>query len=208
MLTEAHKDKSFFNVLLDASFIVTDGMPLVWLLRSKGHKDVERIAGYDLANVLLEKSSNDGLPVLFLGSTYEVLKGIEDQIKMSHPFLKVVDYISPPFRELSERENDELINKINSRKPKIVFVSFGCPKQEVWMNKNKNKLDSLMVGIGGVFPILAGHQKRAPSWVRNMGLEWLYRLISEPRRLWKRYLLTNTQFIIIILNKIIKRQKI
>ena len=208
MLTETYKDLNFFNVLNEASFIVPDGMPLVWLLKLKGFKDVERMAGYDVAQELMKKSSKDELPILFIGSTTKVLKGIEEQLKLTHPNLNVVDYISLPFRELSESENNELISRINNLGPKIIFVAFGCPKQEIWMNKNKNNIDGLMVGIGGAFPLLAGHQKRASSWIRNMGLEWMFRLILEPRRLWKRYLVTNTHFFTILIKKIIKREKI
>ena len=138
MLVETMQSNFFFNVLKGASFIVADGMPLVWLLRCKGHKDVKRLAGFDLTHALLHRASRDDLPIFFLGSTPTVLEGISDRITLDYPSLTAVDFVSPPFRELSDNETRSLINRINTSGAKIVFVAFGCPKQEIWMYENKN----------------------------------------------------------------------
>ena len=196
MIVEAIRNISFREVLEKADFIVPDGMPLVWLLsRCKLGGDIERVAGYDLVMDLCSKAEDNDLSVMFFGSSEMMLSKIEKVILDRFPNLTITGLISPPFRDLSDKENAALIDSIKIQSADIIFVSLGCPKQELWMFRNSPELNSMLVGVGGVFPILAGVQNRAPIWIRNNGLEWFFRLILEPRRLWRRYVFTNTFFI-------------
>lgn len=199
MMIEAIKNKEVYKALLSSSFIVPDGMPLVWLLKRNKNKNCERVAGYDLVIELCKKSEQNNSSVMFFGSTYEILDEIEKNITDIFPNLSICKSISPPFGDLDDISDSEIINNINNENPQIIFVSLGCPKQELWMYKNHLYIDSLLIGVGGVFPIIAGKQKRAPKFIRSIGLEWLHRLLSEPGRLWKRYLYTNTYFIFLVI---------
>jgi N-acetylglucosaminyldiphosphoundecaprenol N-acetyl-beta-D-mannosaminyltransferase len=201
MIIEALNDKKFLQVLNKSTFIVPDGVPLVWLLRRK-NKKIERVAGYDLCIDLCSKAEKNNLSVIFYGSTNEVLAKIKKNILLKFPDLNIAGMISPPFGEVSDKKLIEINSKIQKLNPNIIFVALGCPKQEIWMHNQFKKFNSLMIGVGGAFPLLAGEQSRAPSFIRRSGFEWLYRLILEPRRLWKRYMVTNTKFIIELLRSI------
>ncbi len=205
MLIEAAKDKEFKNIV-NSSFITTpDGVPLTWALRLLYGIKQERVAGMDLFPDLLGLSQKEGVSVFFYGSTEEILERIKDRAKKEHPKLKISGSYSPPFRDLSNEEKEKIINLINSSDTDIVFVSLGCPKQERWMYEMKEKVKALMIGVGGAFPVYAGVLMRAPIFMQKLGLEWLFRLIQEPKRLFKRYLLTNTLFLFYLAKEIIKK---
>lgn len=204
MMVEALNDKKFLNILNKSTFIVPDGMPLVWLLRKK-NKNIERISGYDLFMDICYRSEKDKTPIMFFGSTEEVLSKIKKNIQKRFPHINIVGMIAPPFGDISKLETKKIDDLITECNPKIIFVALGCPKQEIWMYNNHKKFKSLMIGVGGAFPLIAGTQSRAPSVIRNMGFEWLFRLILEPRRLWKRYIQTNTRFIVELIMSFFKK---
>ena len=160
-------------------------MPIVWLLKLFGFKKAERVAGFDLIHALLDSSEKNKNKIFLLGSTDSVLSKISKNIKNEYPEIIISGTYSPPFSE-NIKNTDLIIEKINNSNADYVFVAFGCPKQENWMYENYKKINSLLIGVGGAFPLLAGTQIRAPKVIRSAGLEWLFRLAIEPRRLWKK----------------------
>jgi N-acetylglucosaminyldiphosphoundecaprenol N-acetyl-beta-D-mannosaminyltransferase len=148
---------------------------------------------------LLRAASQHAIPVFFYGGTEKILSVISEYVKEHYPTIPTVGSYSPPFRALTPDEEIEVINKINKSGAKLVFVSLGCPKQERWMASMKGRIKATMIGVGAAFSTLSGVRKIAPRWMRRSGLEWLYRLFQEPKRLFKRYLYTNTKFIFLIL---------
>jgi N-acetylglucosaminyldiphosphoundecaprenol N-acetyl-beta-D-mannosaminyltransferase len=197
MLMKAKRDAEYRKVLKEADVITPDGMPIVKVLSWKYSIQQDRVSGMDLMPRIIKECAKFGKSVYLYGPTDDVLENIKKRINSDFPFLEV-DLYSPPFRELSALEDDEICKKINDFNPDFVFVALGCPKQEKWMAKHKGKINSCMIGLGGAFPVYAGLQKRAPKWMCDNSLEWLYRLILEPRRLFGRYFVTNTLFILYI----------
>lgn len=187
MLMEAHWNQEFQAVLKRADLVTPDGMPLVWLMRLLGCQQQDRVAGLDLFLSVCERAQESGTRIFFIGSTEEVLANMRDRLTKEFPRLQIAGMISPPFRELTATEDQELVNTVNASGAQVVFVALGCPKQEHWMKQHHGRINAVMVGVGAVFSLYAGFQKRAPLWVREAGLEWLYRLVQEPKRLWKRY---------------------
>ncbi|OUL36820.1 glycosyltransferase [Nostoc sp. T09] len=195
MLMEAHWNPEFASVLRNADVVTPDGMPLVWMMRRMGAHSQDRVAGMDILQGLCQLSQIQNVSVFFLGSQTEILSRMRKRLEQEFPQLKIAAMEPLPFRPLTENEDTELINKINSSGAGLVFVSLGCPKQENWMAQHKGKIQAVMLGMGGVFPVYAGIHKRAPRIVRELGFEWFYRWIQEPRRLWSRYIKTIPPFI-------------
>jgi N-acetylglucosaminyldiphosphoundecaprenol N-acetyl-beta-D-mannosaminyltransferase len=166
------------------------------MLRRQGHEDQERISGPDLMLHACEVASNSGVSVFFYGGSPESLQLLQANIIERFPNLKIAGAMSPPFRQLSEVEDEAVVEEINRSGAGIAWVGLGCPKQEAWMHAHRGRVHAVMVGVGAAFDFHAGRIKRAPSWMQRAGLEWLHRLLSEPRRLWRRYLVTNTLFIL------------
>ena len=196
MTIEAHNDPSFAEVVNNADLVTPDGMPLVWALRLLYGLKQERVAGMDLLPELLKAAEAEDLVVYFYGGTEEMMMQTEKFVQIHYPQLKNVSFESPPFRPLSIQEEEECIDRINASGANLVLVALGCPKQEKWMARMKGKINACMVGIGGALPVLVGMQKRAPKCMQNTGLEWLFRLMQEPQRLFKRYFVTNSLFIL------------
>lgn len=199
MLIEGFLDKSFQSVVNHATMATPDGMPLARLIRAIYHIPQDRVAGMDLMPSLLKEAEAKSLSVYFYGSTEEMLQAIVAKANKDHPNLKIAGHHSPPFRNLTQDEKDDIVTMINDANPQLLLVALGCPKQEKWMAEHKNKIYSCMVGVGGAFPVYAGLQKRAPLWMQKMSLEWFYRFIQEPGRLWKRYLVTNSLFSLLLM---------
>ncbi|MDX2230520.1 MAG: WecB/TagA/CpsF family glycosyltransferase [Leptolyngbyaceae cyanobacterium bins.349] len=187
MLIEAHQHPDFATVLRAADLVTPDGMPLVWMLKMLGATNQDRVAGLDILEGLCTAASNSGVSVFFLGSQKVILDQMRARLEQEFPELAIAGMEPLPFRPLTLEEDNELIQHVNASGAGIVFIALGCPKQEVWIAQHKGKINAVMVGLGGAFPVYAGVHKRAPSLVRSMGFEWLYRLIQEPRRLWGRY---------------------
>jgi N-acetylglucosaminyldiphosphoundecaprenol N-acetyl-beta-D-mannosaminyltransferase len=198
MLVEAHWQPRFATVLQQADAVTPDGMPLVWMLKALGMKQPERVAGMDLFLALCKHAEENQVSVYFLGSQPEILKRMAERLGHMFPHLKIAGMESPPFRPPTEAERRATLRTIRESGAGLVFVSLGCPKQEQWMSQNCSEVPAVLVGVGGVFPVFAGIQKRAPSWMRNWGLEWLFRWAQEPQRLCKRYLTTNSMFLYLV----------
>jgi N-acetylglucosaminyldiphosphoundecaprenol N-acetyl-beta-D-mannosaminyltransferase len=186
----------FCRVVNKADLATSDGMPLVWLLRRKGFPRQERINGPDLMWRLCRQAAEKGLSIFLYGSTPETLERLTHKLKTAFPRLAIAGVYSPPFRLLSDEEDREMIDIINGSGAHIVFTGLGCPKQEFWMAAHRGKIRTVMIGVGAAFDYHAGTVKRAPLWMQQSGLEWLFRLVCEPKRLWRRYLVTNSLFLI------------
>ena len=204
MLIEAGKHDDFAHIVNNAVIATPDGLPLVWALKWLYGIKQERVAGMDLLPDLLLEASRNKIPVFFYGSTEEVLEKTEGYISENYQGIPYVMSYSPPFRPLTDEENDQVVNLINESGAKLVFVALGCPKQERWMASMRGKVNAVMIGIGGALPVFVGAQTRAPRWMQKNGLEWFFRLCQEPQRLWKRYLVTNSLFLFLLLKEKIK----
>ena len=204
MCMEAHLDNSFAAVVNDADLVTPDGMPLAKAVKLLyGHKQ-DRVSGMDIFPDLLKKAEKEQLGVFFYGGTEKMLDKTQKFVKKNYAKIRNHQYYSPPFRTLTEEEEKDIIVKINKSKAHLVFVILGCPKQEKWMAAMKGKINATMIGLGGALPVMIGMQKRAPKWMQNMSLEWLYRFFQEPKRLFKRYLITNSLFIWLLFKEWIK----
>ncbi|MEO1216093.1 MAG: WecB/TagA/CpsF family glycosyltransferase [Bacteroidota bacterium] len=197
MLVEAYDDPSFNQVLQKAALVTPDGMPLAKLMKWRHKLDQERVAGMDVVPVLFKEASERGLRIFMLGDTEELLEELENQLAIDFPRLVVAGSYSPPFRNLSDSEKEEVIHMVNEAKPDLLLVALGCPKQEKWMAEHTGKIQATMLGIGNALRTYLGKEKRAPIWMQKMALEWLYRLLQNPGRLWKRYFITNGKFILL-----------
>ncbi|MDP3776351.1 WecB/TagA/CpsF family glycosyltransferase [Methylotenera sp.] len=195
-LVTARQDKVFHKALINADMATPDGMPIAWMLRQMGFPNQERINGPDLMWNYCQLAERMKEPIFLYGSTPKTLDAIQQKLLDSFPNLLISGTYSPPFRTLTSQEDAEIIDIINNSDARVVFVSLGCPKQELWMAQHRGKINAVMIGVGAAFDYHAGTIKRAPLWMQHHGLEWLHRLYSEPRRLWKRYMVTNSIFIV------------
>lgn len=193
----AQADEEYRKIQNSAFLALPDGSPLALVQRLRGYKEAEQVPGPDLMPALWRETENTEISHYFYGSTQETINALQKKLKEKYPGLKIVGMESPPFRSLSEEEDQEVIKRINTSGASIVWVGLGAPKQEKWMYDHQGKIDALMLGVGAGFDFHAGTVKRAPAWMRNHYLEWLYRLIQDPKRLWKRYVGTNGKFLIL-----------
>jgi len=198
-------DKEFRAVYTGAAAIFADGMPLVWASRLLGKPLKERVAGSDLFPAVCELAVRKGYGLFFLGGLPGVAEAAKSELDKRYPGLNVVGTYSPPFGfENDAAENRKIINLINAKKPEILFIGLGAPKQEKWIARHIDALDTrVALCTGAAFDFIAGNVKRAPRWMQRTGFEWFYRLISEPGRLWKRYLVDDAAFLKIVMQEYI-----
>ena len=193
---EAHRDVGFREVLNAADLSVADGMPLVWLGRLKGYGMKRRVYGPDLLLDFCRATRAKDYGHFFYGGSAGVPERLADALIQHCPRLRVVGTYSPPFRPLTPGEDREAVEMINQAAPDVLWVGLGCPKQERWMFEHRHRLNvPVIVGVGAAFDFYTGRVAQASRWMREHGLEWLFRLYQEPRRLWRRYLIYNTQFV-------------
>jgi N-acetylglucosaminyldiphosphoundecaprenol N-acetyl-beta-D-mannosaminyltransferase len=205
MVVEGHRSHEFQKIINDAAIVAPDGRPISLFLKHFEQMHQDRVCGMDLLPDLLRRAELYGKSVYFYGSTDELLQTIVEKASREFPALTIAGTYSPPFREMTDAENEEAIERIKKSNADLVFVSLGCPKQEKWMHANKDKIGACLLGLGQAFKTYAGVEKRLPKWMRNLSLEWLYRLYLEPGRLWKRYFFTNTYFLVQVLNLSLSR---
>lgn len=178
-----------------AGLVTPDGMPLVWISRLRGHRGVERVYGPDLMLACCESSVAKGYRHFFYGGATGVPERLSERLQKRFPGLQIAGQWSPPFRELTTLEEAELIERINAARPDIVWIGLSTPKQERWMARYVGRISApVLIGVGAAFDMHAGVKKQAPRWMQRSGLEWLFRLGAEPRRLWRRYLINNPWF--------------
>lgn len=189
-------DPGFQRVVNAADMTTSDGAPVTWMLRQLGKPLQRRINGPDLMWRYLKTEAPQHGKVFLYGGTAETLALLRARIEAEFPGIELVGTYSPPFRPPTHEEDLADAARINASGAHVVFVGLGCPKQEAWMARQRGQVNAVMLGVGAAFDYLAGVQARAPQWMRRNGLEWLYRMASEPRRLWRRYVFTNVPFLL------------
>ena len=192
----AWKDEAYRAVQNGGILAIPDGGPLSSTGRKRGYESMRRVTGPDYMLKAIELGLSKGWRHYFYGSTPETLEKMEKTLRERYPDIQIAGTYSPPFRALSPEEDGEIVEKINKTAPDFVWVGLGAPKQEIWMGAHQGKLHGLMVGVGAAFDYTAGNISRAPQWMQKHNLEWLYRLMQDPKRLFKRYFVTNTTYII------------
>lgn len=202
----AAQDPAFMAVINGSDMATPDGMPVAWMLRLLGRRGQPRINGPDLMWRYLGEAERLGQVVSFYGSTEATLARLRDAMQRAFPALRVGEMISPPFRPLGAAEEQGYRERIERCGTAVLFVGLGCPKQERWMLAQRGRLQAVMVGVGAAFDYHAGTVRRAPPWMQRSGLEWLHRLASEPRRLWKRYLVTNSLYLWLAARQLVTRR--
>jgi N-acetylglucosaminyldiphosphoundecaprenol N-acetyl-beta-D-mannosaminyltransferase len=203
---EARDDSRYAAVMNGADLVTPDGMPLVWGLRMLGVSEATRVYGPDLTPVICARAAAHGVPVGFFGATEEVLDALKANLTRRFPELEIAYCHSPPFRPASADEQRQTVENINRSGARLLFVGLGAPKQERWMAAQKGQLRVVMLGVGAAFDFLAGNKRQAPRLVQQLGLEWLYRLVHEPRRLWRRYLYRNPRFVALFATQLLRER--
>lgn len=196
---ECQRDPRLRRIHNASGLTVPDGMPMVWLSHHAGHREVERVYGPDLMLALCARAAARGYSLFLYGAAPGVADQLASTLERRFPELRVAGTYSPPFRVLTEDEERALAERFAALRPDITFVGLSTPKQERWMAAHVGLLETrVMIGVGAAFDFHTGRVKQAPVWMRRSGLEWLYRLTREPRRLWRRYVLGNPRFVLLI----------
>jgi N-acetylglucosaminyldiphosphoundecaprenol N-acetyl-beta-D-mannosaminyltransferase len=184
-----------------------DGMAVVWILHLLGQREVGRVYGPDLMSAICERSLQTGWRHYIYGSTPNVIEDLRLKLGQRFPGINIAGTYSPPFRELSEAEDQDVVNNINAANPDIVWVGIGSPRQEVWMSQHLGRINApVQIGVGAAFDFLSGHKKQAPRLIQRSGFEWLFRLLIEPKRLWKRYI-QYPLFVLLVLEQLMGIRK-
>ena len=191
----AYEDQEYRAVQNGGIMAIPDGGPLSSIGRKRGYTDMERTTGPSYMGEILKISVKKGYRHYFYGSTDKTLDKLKTVLYKDYPGLDIVGMYSPPFRALTEEEDQEITDKINDCDADFIWVGLGAPKQEIWMARHQGKINGFMIGVGAAFDYFTGNIKRAPRWMQKCNLEWLYRLMQDPKRLFKRYWHTNTKFI-------------
>jgi N-acetylglucosaminyldiphosphoundecaprenol N-acetyl-beta-D-mannosaminyltransferase len=198
-VTEAQRDSSLRNMLNAADLVVPDGMPLVWIGRLRGFALRRRVYGPELMLEFFKATASKGYRHFLYGGSPEVCEHLAGALRRRFPGVAIAGAYSPPYRPLTPMERAEIVEKINSAQPDIVWVGLSTPKQERWMHEFRSLLRvPVLIGVGAAFDINSGAKRQAPEWMREHGLEWLFRLLQEPRRLWRRYLVCGSQFAFLV----------
>ncbi len=202
-LVKAKADRHLRGIINNADLVGADGMPLVWLSRYMKNVIPGRVNGTDLMERLVERAAAKGHSIYFLGAKPEVVRKVVDMYTEKYPNLKVAGYRDGYFRP---EEEERVAGEIRESRADIIFLAFGSPKKEKFVSQWLYKMNVPVVhGVGGSFDVIAGVTKRAPVWMQNWGMEWFYRFLQEPRRMWKRYLITNTGFALLVGREMFKR---
>ena len=195
----SHSNPAYRRVQNEAHLALPDGSPLSYVQRLRGYQNARQVAGPDLMTSVWEKTENTEITHFFYGGSEDAIKKLSIKLKKQYPGLKIAGMVSPPYRALSKEEDDNYVKMINESGASVLWVGLGAPKQEEWMNAHRGKINALMLGVGAGFDFHAGTVRRAPRWMREHYLEWLYRLLQDPGRLWKRYIKTNVKFVFLLM---------
>jgi len=194
-IMRALEDDALMDIHHQAGMVTPDGMPLVWIARSRGHSNVGRVSGGDLVGALCAASPDLGVRHYLYGGKPGVAERMAAALVATYPGLQIVGLGTPPFRSLTDEEDAAMVETVSATKPDVVWVGLSTPKQEYWMRDHVGRIPgATLIGVGAAFDFYAGDVKRAPLWMRESGFEWLHRLASEPRRLWRRYLILAPKF--------------
>ncbi len=199
-IMDYHNNPTLIKIANQSGLTTPDGMPVAWLLKLAGYKHASRVYGPDLMQAVCEHGRAKSYRHFLYGATSDALIHLSNRIQKRFPGLIIAGTYSPPFRELTEVEDSAICQSISNSKPDILWVGLGSPKQELWMYEHQGKIDvPVMIGVGAAFDFLSGNKPQAPRWIQRLGMEWLFRLLSEPRRLWKRYLLGYPKFVYLLI---------
>ena len=204
---DSYDSQDLTQIVNCSGMAVPDGMPLVWLGKLTGNP-VDRIYGPDLVLSLCERGQNLDYRHFFYGGSPGIADRMSENLRRRYPQLQIVGTCSPPFRDLTPQEEEETAQMINQARPDIVWVGLGTPKQDFWMARMRPLLQApVLIAVGAAFDLHSGRIRQAPHWMRNTGLEWLFRLLMEPRRLWRRYLIGNPRFIYLIFKQFTNQKR-
>jgi N-acetylglucosaminyldiphosphoundecaprenol N-acetyl-beta-D-mannosaminyltransferase len=201
---EARDSGEYAAVMERADLVTSDGMPLVWALRALGVGDAARVYGPDLMALVLAAAEREGVRVGFYGGSSKVLELLRREVRHRYPKIDIVFTEAPPFRTVTAGEGERTLRGIIDSGVRILFVGLGSPKQDRWMHAHRDRIPAVMLGVGAAFDFWAGVKPQAPRWMQQSGLEWLFRLATEPRRLWRRYLKQNPRFAWLAMAQILK----
>lgn len=202
-LVSARREPRFARIVNSADLVTPDGAPIAWCLRLKGYRRQPRISGAELMWGCCRRAEAAGLPVYLYGGSTTALDRLTRRLSADFPQLRLAGCCSPPYRDLTAAEDAQVVRMIRASGARILFVALGCPKQEAWIAAHRGRIDAVMIGVGAAFDFQAGLVRRAPRWMQRAGLEWLHRLLSEPKRLWRRYLVTNSLFVAYLLTDLV-----
>jgi N-acetylglucosaminyldiphosphoundecaprenol N-acetyl-beta-D-mannosaminyltransferase len=206
-IVTSQTDTELSKITNQSAIVAPDGMPVVWTAKLLGAKQIEKCSGPDMMEEIFKLSDRKAYSHYFYGGTNDTLLKLKEKLIDKYPNIKIVGMYSPPFRPLTKEEDEMIIRQINEANPDFIWVGLGAPKQEKWMAEHCSLIDrGILLGVGAAFNFYAGTVKRAPKWMQDAGLEWFYRLIKEPKRLWKRYLTTNTLFIYYFIKQFINKK--
>jgi N-acetylglucosaminyldiphosphoundecaprenol N-acetyl-beta-D-mannosaminyltransferase len=206
MVMEAWDDPAFARLLDAADLVVCDGRPLIWACRLQGAGDAQHARGLDLMREVSARAARRGLRVGLYGGESRVTEVVRDRLAATHSGLEVVYAYSPPFRDLTAAEDDAVMAALEEARVDVLFVSLGCPKQERWMMAHRDRTTCVALGVGAAFDMVAGTLRVAPRWMQASGLEWVHRLVSEPRRLWRRYARHNARFVLLVAQQLLRER--
>ena len=195
MVMEAFDSGAFRQVVNGADIVTPDGKPLSWALKALGVRRSTQVRGTDLTTHVIERAAREHVPIGLYGGTPELLETFVRVLETRYPGIRVVCQIAPPFRPLTQEEDEEATREIVESGARILFVGIGCPKQERWMAAHKGRVPTIMLGVGAAFDFHTGRVRQAPRWMQTAGLEWAFRLMMDPKRLWKRYAKHNPRFV-------------
>jgi N-acetylglucosaminyldiphosphoundecaprenol N-acetyl-beta-D-mannosaminyltransferase len=207
-IIEAYDDPDYGAIMEAADLVTPDGMPLVWGLRLLGVGTATRVYGPDLTPIVCQLAADHGVPIGLYGGSQDVLEALTARLGQRFPGLKVAYRASPPFRPLTADEERRTLEDLERSGARILFVGLGAPKQEQWMAAHRPEVNAVMLGVGAAFDFLAGRKRQAPRLLQRLGLEWLYRLVHEPRRLWRRYLYRNPRFVVLFTVQLLRERRL
>ncbi len=205
---ECQRDARLRQIHNEAGLVTPDGMPLVWLSRLQGFHQVDRVYGPDLMQAVCQKSIQKGWSHYFYGGGLGLAEKLIEQLKLQFQGINIAGFYSPPFRPLTPEEDKATIDRINTSGVDIVWVGLSTPKQEFWMAEHLGKISApVMFGVGAAYDFLSGSKPQAPRWIQRSGFEWLFRLVNEPKRLWRRYLLNYPRFVVLVLLQFLRLKR-
>lgn len=206
-IVDCQKNERYRTIVNEADMVTPDGMPVVWVGRAKGFKEIQRTYGPDLMLLVCGEGQTKGYRHYFYGGTQKTCEILFDKLKEKFPQINVVGHYSPDLVSSDYEEKREVIDCMNNAHADILWIGLGSPKQDYWMKNHRHRLNvPVMIGVGAAFDFLSGQKKQAPRWVQKIGMEWFFRLCCEPKRLWKRYLIGNTLFFYFLLKSFFQKQ--
>ncbi len=207
-LVRGMRDEQHAQSLSSADLVLPDGAPVAWAAGQVMGRKQPRVPGPDLMWDCCAKAADMRAPVFLYGGTKTTLDRLQQRLRDAYPKIEIVGAISPPFRPLSDEEDQSIISQINASGAGLLWVGLGCPKQEAWLRDHRGRVHAVMLGVGAAFDFHAGTVRRAPAWMQHHGLEWLYRLAQDPRRLARRYLVGNSLFVMAIATRVASRRRL